>query len=297
MAAAEGPDAEPQLVVTDGGVGVVAREPGPGRVLAQWRLGEHGFALTADADGYVARYFGLCEARLDWVRSRMRVVADPSAPDGFAAVFVSGGLMAAWLALRGEVVLHASAVARDGTAVAFCAPMGGGKSTLAALACARGWRVVTDDALRADPDATCWAGPSELRLRANASAVAERFTDRAPTADQRIGVRTPPADGDRFAMRTVVLPLLDRDRDSVHTERLVGAGALSELTAHARTPGWRDPGIMRTQFGGLAALARAVPIVRARIPWADPPGPDALDGLLETVPADEPSRTAARPGS
>ena len=47
--------------------------------------------------------------------------------------------------------LHAAAVARGEGAVALCAPQGGGKSTLAAYAAARGWRCFNDDLTIVDP--------------------------------------------------------------------------------------------------------------------------------------------------
>lgn len=46
-----------------------------------------------------------------------------------------------------RLVLHASCVVRGENAIAFAAPSGSGKSTLAAAFCARGWQLVSDDAL------------------------------------------------------------------------------------------------------------------------------------------------------
>jgi hypothetical protein len=47
--------------------------------------------------------------------------------------------------------LHAAAIARGPGAIALCAPQGGGKSTLAAYAAARGWRFFNDDLTIVDP--------------------------------------------------------------------------------------------------------------------------------------------------
>lgn len=52
---------------------------------------------------------------------------------------------------RERVALHASAVAVDGAAVAFCGPSGRGKSTAAAACYARGHEVVTDDLMSVAP--------------------------------------------------------------------------------------------------------------------------------------------------
>jgi hypothetical protein len=55
--------------------------------------------------------------------------------------------MLAWiLRLSGRICLHASVVARDGRAMAFVAPTGYGKSTLAAAMIEQGYAGMTDDA-------------------------------------------------------------------------------------------------------------------------------------------------------
>lgn len=54
------------------------------------------------------------------------------------------------LALRGHVVLHASAVEEAGEAVAFVGASGSGKTTLARELGALGWRVLCDDLLRVE---------------------------------------------------------------------------------------------------------------------------------------------------
>jgi hypothetical protein len=55
--------------------------------------------------------------------------------------------MLAWiLRLSGRICLHASVVARDGRAMAFVAPTGYGKSTLAATMIEQGYAGMTDDA-------------------------------------------------------------------------------------------------------------------------------------------------------
>jgi hypothetical protein len=59
-------------------------------------------------------------------------------------------LLPALLASRGHLVLHASAIARGGRAVAFMGPTGVGKSTLAAALTRRGASTLSDDALVLD---------------------------------------------------------------------------------------------------------------------------------------------------
>jgi len=75
----------------------------------------------------------------------------PGADLGLVTVLTAGALLAVHLRLRGELVLPASAVQLGGAALAFVRASGMGKSTLAALLCASGHGLVTDDVLRVDP--------------------------------------------------------------------------------------------------------------------------------------------------
>ena len=69
----------------------------------------------------------------------------PDAPDGDVRAYLLGSAMGALLQQRGLLPLHASAVAVDGRAVAFIAPAGSGKSTIAMHLQHRGHRVICDD--------------------------------------------------------------------------------------------------------------------------------------------------------
>ncbi len=65
-----------------------------------------------------------------------------------------GSVLAALLHQRGSLVLHASAVAMNGTSVAFLGNKGMGKSTIAAALLAMGHNILVDDLLSVDSNST-----------------------------------------------------------------------------------------------------------------------------------------------
>ena len=98
-----------------------------------------------------------------------------------AAVFVSGTGFGILLHQRGRIVLHASAVRVNDSAVLFCGPSGAGKSTMAAALVDAGYDLVTDDVcgLSIHPDGSPWveADGRQLKLWQNSIdrlALAER---------------------------------------------------------------------------------------------------------------------------
>lgn len=83
------------------------------------------------------------------IRDGREVIVDPlpDADPDWVRMFLLGAAMGVALHQRRLAVLHASAVSLDGSAVAFVAFKGWGKSTTAAAVEARGHRLLTDDVL------------------------------------------------------------------------------------------------------------------------------------------------------
>lgn len=75
------------------------------------------------------------------------VIISPSlgVKESVLRLYILGPVLAILLHQRGHLVLHASSVAIDGSAVAFAARSGGGKSTVAAAISARGYPLLADD--------------------------------------------------------------------------------------------------------------------------------------------------------
>jgi hypothetical protein len=94
-----------------------------------------------------AKHFGL--ARLSPTGARIACAPPPVAAWRWQRFLV--GRVLPWAAvLRGLEAFHASAVSVDGRAVAFVAPTGGGKTSLAVRMVARGAGFLTDDVLALD---------------------------------------------------------------------------------------------------------------------------------------------------
>lgn len=101
-----------------------------------------GFAIHHSCTGTF--HISRCGTRILWDR-----VAGTPVEVGRADVL--GRVLAVAMHAMGYVSLHASAVAIDGRAVAFLAPKGFGKSTLAVALAMSGGRLITDDSLPVFP--------------------------------------------------------------------------------------------------------------------------------------------------
>lgn len=212
-------------------------------------------------------------------------------PDGERAhlvpVLASGTVLAFLLMLRGSTVLHASAVAIDGKAVAFAGPSGRGKSTVAALMCQAGAALVTDDVLVVDVDqqATCIGGAVELRLRENATSIAA--TDDAERSRTTVDARTAFAPSETFAdelpLSAIVVPAPSRDVTEVAINRMPPSAALFGLLSFPRVYGWRRELELKRDFATLSRLVESVPFYVATIPWGPPFDPVVAESLFELV--------------
>ena len=225
----------------------------------------------ARAGGRVTlRVPGLCDFLIPDGGRVVTCRLDPATDPGIASLLASGLLVAVLLMLDGEVVLHASAVEVGGRAVALAGVSGAGKSTLAALLCAHGARLVSDDSLRVhlEPVPACRPGGAHLRLRPAATWVLDRFPARPPvgaTSDGRTSVR-PERSGGLVPLAAVVLPRLSSTAAGLSFTTLTGPEALYRLLQSFRVCGWQEPGLVRAQFRAAATLARRVRVVDAEIP-------------------------------
>ena len=172
------------------------------------------------------------------VRDGREIVVDvhPDAHTGEVRAYLLGSAMGALLHQRGLLPLHASAVEIDGRAVAFIAPSGGGKSTMAMHLQHLGQRVICDDICAvevSDQGARLWPGLRNLKLwRASLQAIDRVADGLEPVIADIDKYRVPltaPADDRAFALGAVAM-LQWGERLSL--EELSGAKAVAALIAN-----------------------------------------------------------------
>ncbi len=232
-------------------------------------------------DGFVGRIMGVADFEIDGNFSRVVCHPAPGGPEGVLPIIVVGSILAFLLVRRGCFVLHASAVAVDDQVLAFVGVSGQGKSTVAALFCAEGAELVTDDVLplefATDPSGrdtviSIRTG-GEVRLRDKAAELADRFDVAASvrtTADDRIAVKPGSHSAERVALGAIVLPRPDRENEVVIARRLGDAEASFWLTRCQRIEGWSEPEDLRRQFIDVGRIVAAVPVYEVSVPWGPP---------------------------
>ncbi|OLE04781.1 MAG: hypothetical protein AUI36_42670, partial [Cyanobacteria bacterium 13_1_40CM_2_61_4] len=276
-------DGAPDFEVRWGEPSPIPAERPAGEVLAELRLADgRGYTHTRTDSGYVLRFHGTCEVRLDPTRRSAHVHLDPDADPGLVPILLGGNVLAFILTLAGKCVLHASAVAVEDRAMAFAGRAGAGKSTLAALLCAGGATLVTDDLLRLDPESgRCFWGTPEIRLRQNATTFTRHLPASAArrTADGRHAIQFPGSPPHLARLRAVLLPRPSRTCRILRLERLSVLDAAFRLTCCGRVAGWQVREQIRQHFEAAGRMAARIPVYEAEIPWG-PPFPRGLGAAL-----------------
>ncbi|MGD0391391.1 MAG: hypothetical protein ABSC41_01980 [Acidimicrobiales bacterium] len=246
--------------------------------------------------GYTGRMPGIADFVID--SDLRRVVCHPAVAgrSQVIPIVVPGTVTAFLLSVGGRFVLHGSAVELGGRSIAFVGASGQGKSTMAAMFCASGASLVTDDVLPldfGDGDATAGVGAGgvrcirsgrEIRLREKAASLADRFGAEAlvrVTADERHAVAPATTTLDRPPLCAVVLPRPDREHQEVRARTLRAGEACFELGRCERIEGWRGRDHFRRQFIDVGRVAATVPVFEVSVPWGPPFAEDLPERVLE----------------
>jgi hypothetical protein len=199
-----------------------------------------------------------------------RVVVDPG--DGDYELLehrVASSAICTLLALRGDLVLHASAVEAGGRATIFCGPATRGKSTLARVLGEFGNAVIGEDGIdiSLEEGPCAYPGARGVRVRAEDGRSAALVADPGPVEPE--------------PSRVGALILLGERGGELRIERLEPALALALLTPHlVHSGGLASIGMA---FGGLAKLLGSAPAFRVTLPDDLEALPEAAERLLEST--------------
>lgn len=184
-----------------------------------------------------------------------------------------GGVFSVALHLQGLLCLHGSAVGIDGSAAAFLANKGAGKSTLATALCAAGATLITDDMLPVDPHSpvTAWPSMPAVRLLHDSASHLRYASGQTHPVTNKYHVNELPSD--QVEMRRLPLsavyelaPVLSGpDVPPVERIRVRGIAAVGTLLRHHRA-GTAIGGAESTNlFVRASDLVRTVPVYRLQI--------------------------------
>lgn len=268
------------------------QSPLSGRPVARLALADRDLYTAVQVEsGYLLRFHGTCDVEIDAGLRRVTVRAVQHVDEDTVGVLVAGTVLSFLLTMRGEAVLHASAVDVDGAAVAFVGRSGMGKSTTATLLCAAGGRLITDDVLRlelASARPRCHLGATSLRLRKCADDLAALFAAdpaRRVTGDGRIALGMTPSRRELCPLEVIVIPAPRHGTTSRGLElvRLDERRAALALLQFPRIIGWEDPGVLDRQLQEAVTIAQAVPVYVASLPWGPPFSPSLAPELAAAL--------------
>ena len=202
-----------------------------------------------------------------------RIVVQPGQDvDGLLEHRLVSAAACTLLSMRGDVVLHASAVEIGGEAVIFCGETGRGKSSLAHALGEPGHAVLSEDGIAislAGAGPIAFPGARGVRVRsANGEDGTKLLPDPGPTE---------PAPS---AVAAVVL--LGGRGPALTVEPLDGARGLALLTSHLVHTGGRES--IAAAFGSLATLLHSIPSLAASLPDDLAALPGASQELLDMLP-------------
>lgn len=232
-------------------------------------LNEDGETVTQffrSNDGFIVRFLDQGDFAIDIRDWLVSCVPVPHADPDIIRDLYLNQIVPLILGHRGELVLHASAVASPAGALGFVGASGRGKSTLAAAFARQGYAFITDDGLLLRQDGDDYlAHPNNPRVRLRDDSEQALFGDGA--ADRADGMphkrHIPASDELPFQEHPVMLRAIylvgKGEAETTRIAHLTPAEALAALIAHSFMLDVEDRPRMRGHFTRLAELAASQP--------------------------------------
>jgi hypothetical protein len=222
---------------------------------------------VAPGDAYLIEWPGLTSA--EWhPRSQTLVFAPRAAGAADIELLLIPAAIGIIAMLHGALVLHATAIELDGMAIVMMASPGGGKSSIAALACAAGAALISEDVCVIDPLTQCvHVGAWELRLRGTTPWIARLpgLQQTSTVIDDRTSVFATTSMQETIPVRSLVFLQLTHD-PVVHVAPLA-ATAIVEILRHQRCTPVASSGLSAVMFDRAAGLLASSSVHVLSVPW------------------------------
>ncbi|MCC5637198.1 serine kinase [Nostoc sp. CHAB 5844] len=235
------------------------------------RLGKLNEPQQKRSDGGNYLLAKIAELGMVLVNEGKEIVLDPN-PDVDEAMirtFLLGVIICVLLRQRGLLVLHASSVVINGSAVAFMADSGFGKSTLAECFHAHGYSILTDDVLAIQVDGEqplVIPGFPQIKLWPDAAASFGHVPDSLPLLNSQTVKRVHRLQ-DGFFQQSVPLKKIYVIAGGTHPEivPLEPKQSFGELVRHSREmQALTAPEFLREHFRQCTSVVQQVPIYSLR---------------------------------
>jgi hypothetical protein len=205
------------------------------------------------------------------VKEGREIVLDPypGVDEALIRTFLLGVIICVLLRQRGLLVLHASSVVINGSAVAFMADSGFGKSTLAECFHAHGYSILTDDVLAIQvggQQPLVIPGFPQIKLWPDAAASFGHVPDNLPLLNARTVKRVHRLQ-DGFWQQSVPLKRIYVLANGTHPEivPLEQKQSFGELVRHSREmQALTAPEFLREHFQQCTTVVQQVPICSLR---------------------------------
>ncbi|MBA3056245.1 MAG: hypothetical protein FP826_15280 [Sphingomonadales bacterium] len=273
-------------------VQLAARDPEPLRrePYDRWLTldGDPTLLFFRDKGGYLLRFLDVADFAIDLAGRIVACTPAPGITDEMVADLYFNQVIPLIMGHDGELVIHASAAAAEGAAIALVGSTGRGKSTLAGAFAQAGYPFLTDDGLILDLVGEGYVVRPRrpiLRLRADSETALLALPEAARSAAGefakcRIAASAEiPFQIDPVPLSAIYILREPAGREDVAIAPLSPAAALSELIGHSFMLDVEDRPRVRAHFNRLAELA-----VRADCHTLDYPRRyEALPSVIDAI--------------